>query len=233
MCSLIEHFPVTLYAHIVFSKIAKICPLLKSLGSILERLSYIVIWIWMRFLACSPCCRWVGKGTLCCGLPHDFWGFFGVSWRTTWSADTFPVLPIQEHLRMVLIFQDARFAKPQVVWSIPAENRSPQLRSQLQVCGEIQLLWVSSLTIIQDSQKMCWMSWWAFCTADLLKTLQGQQHSAKLESMRPYSRHSRTRSQPVDLQADCNSLLSDVPWAQTLRHLQLLTFFFFSPLLAQ
>lgn len=44
-------------------------------------------------------------------------------------------------------------------------------------------------------------------------------------------RHSRITSQPVDLQADCNSLLSDVPWAQTLRHLQFLTFFW--SLLAQ
>lgn len=43
MCNLIEHFPVTLYAHTVLSQRAKICPLLKSLGSKLVRLSHIVI----------------------------------------------------------------------------------------------------------------------------------------------------------------------------------------------
>lgn len=81
------------------------------------------------------------------------------------------------HLPGCKIFQDTG------AWSILAENWRPQLK----VWGEIQLVWATSLTIIQDSQKMCWMSWWAFCTADLLKMLQGQQHSAKLESMRPYT----------------------------------------------
>lgn len=186
MCSLIEHFPVTLYAHTALSQGAKICPLLKSLGSKLVRLSYIVIWIWMCFLACSPCGHRVGKGTLCCGLPCDFWGFWDVlknhmiSRHIPYSANT--GAPSESaHLPGCKICQGAG------PWSVPAENRSPQLPAQLKVWGEIQLLWVTSLTIIQDSEKMCWMSWWAFCTADLLKTLQGQQHSAKLESMRPYA----------------------------------------------
>lgn len=43
MCSLTEHFPGTLYARTALSQRTKICPLLKSLGSELVRLSYIVI----------------------------------------------------------------------------------------------------------------------------------------------------------------------------------------------
>lgn len=115
MCSLIEHFPVTLYAHTALSQRAKICPLLKSLGSKLVRLSYIVIWIWMCFLACSPCSHRVGKGTLCCGLPCDFWGFWDIlknhmiSRHIPCSANT-GAPSKSAHL----LSQDARFAKVQV-----------------------------------------------------------------------------------------------------------------------
>lgn len=46
------------------------------------------------------------------------------------------------------------------------------------------------------------------------------------QNQRGFSRHSGVTSQPMDLQANCNSLLSAIPWARTLRHLQVLTCFF-------
>lgn len=165
MCSLVECFPVTLYAHSVLSQIAKICPLLKSLGSKLVSLSFIVIWIWMCFLDCSPCCHWVTWGLCAVVYLVTFGAFLGCPEEQ--SADAYPVLSMQKHLLTVPIFQDERFAKAQVVWSVLAESRNPQLAAQLKVWGETQLLWVTPLTIIQDSQKMCWMSWWAFCSAQI------------------------------------------------------------------
>lgn len=167
MCSLIEHFPVTLYADTVLSQRAKICPLLKSLGSKLVRFSYIVIWIWMCFLACSPCGHTLGKGTLCCGLPCDFWGFFGgvlenhmISRHIPCAANT-GAPSDSAHLPGCKICQGTG------VWSILAENRSPPLTAQLKVWGEMQLLWPLSKThrrcagwadepfVLQISSKRC------------------------------------------------------------------------------
>lgn len=106
ICSLIGHFPVTLYADTAFSLRAKFCPLLKSLGSKLLRFLYIVIWISMCFLACHPCSHRVGKETLCCSLPCDKWAFLVVL-----VNHMFPVLPKQEHFLQGSILKDAGFAE--------------------------------------------------------------------------------------------------------------------------
>lgn len=132
-----------LYMHTAFSQSAKICPLLKSLGSKLVRILCIVIWIWMYFLACSPCIHRAGKETLCSSLPCD--GFFFSSVLVNHM--------ISRHIRCVANTgapfrsehpQGCKICKGTVVWTnVLADCRSPQLMVHLKVWDEIQLLWES------------------------------------------------------------------------------------------
>lgn len=158
ICSLIGHFPVTLYADTAFSLRAKFCPLLKSLGSKLVRFLYIMTWISMCFLACHPCGHRVGKENLCCSLPCGKWAFLVVLVNHVISMHVPRVakagaLSARDH------FQGCRICRGTDVWSsVPAARRIPHLN----ICGEVHLLgvagtWGSSPNITQNSQKECWM----------------------------------------------------------------------------
>lgn len=126
----------------------------------------------------------------------------------------------KEHPLTVPISQDARFAKAQVM-ERPGREQEPSAGG---------LGWdATSLSYFSDHYPRL--------TEDVLDELMsllycrspqnagGSTAQCQTRINEALRRHSRITSQPVDLQADCNSLLSDVPWAQTLRHLQFLTFF--------